>query len=330
MSLVIIKNLVPSAKYSIKCPYTMKPTRIVVHNTANDASAENEIAYMIRNDLDTSFHYAVDDIEIVQGIEENRNSWNAGDGRTGIGNRQGISIEICYSKSGGVKFTNAEKMAVHLIVLILKRYGWGIDKVTKHQDYSGKYCPHRTLDMGWQRFLNMVSAELNPPPVEPPVVPVVYPFPVGSTVYPIEDVNLVKTAGYSDQTPLLLLRGTPCKVIKYHEKNGLYMALADSDGVFYSSAWSNEFTKFSLIDPFMDENKELKEQLSILQASFDQYKEESAEMYQTLNEKYGTLVIEKKTWTNERVQLITELNELKTGRFAWIVELLEKLFPKKS
>ena len=24
-----------------------------------------------------------------------------------------------------------------------------------------KYCPHRTLDMGWQRFLNMIKAELN-------------------------------------------------------------------------------------------------------------------------------------------------------------------------
>ena len=41
-----------------------------------------------------------------------------------------------------------------------KERGWGIDKVTKHQDYSGKYCPHRTLDMGWERFLNMIRAEL--------------------------------------------------------------------------------------------------------------------------------------------------------------------------
>lgn len=30
--------------------------------------------------------------------------------------------------------------------------------MTKHQDYNGKYCPHRTLDMGWQRFLNMVKS----------------------------------------------------------------------------------------------------------------------------------------------------------------------------
>lgn len=28
----------------------------------------------------------------------------------------------------------------------------------KHQDFDGKYCPHRTLDKGWQRFLNMVKS----------------------------------------------------------------------------------------------------------------------------------------------------------------------------
>ena len=45
----IIKNIVSTDKYNIKCPYSMTPSRIVVHNTANDASARNEIAYMISN-----------------------------------------------------------------------------------------------------------------------------------------------------------------------------------------------------------------------------------------------------------------------------------------
>ena len=157
----VVQILCPSSKYSIKCPYAMTPTRLVVHNTANDASARNEVSYMISNNNQTSFHFAVDDVEVVQGIPENRNAWHAGDGGSGIGNRQGLSIEICYSKSGGTRFINAEKNAAKFIAQKLKQYGWGIDKVTKHQDYSGKYCPHRTLDMGWQRFLNMVQSELN-------------------------------------------------------------------------------------------------------------------------------------------------------------------------
>lgn len=156
----IKQNLVPASKWGIKCPYTMDAELIVVHNTANDASAENEIAYMISNNNEVSFHYAVDDREIWQGIPENRNSWNAADGEEGNGNRCGIAIEICYSRSGGEKFIAAEKNAAKFIACKLKEKGWGIERVKKHQDFSGKYCPHRTLDMGWQRFLDMIKAEL--------------------------------------------------------------------------------------------------------------------------------------------------------------------------
>ena len=156
----VYKNLVNPNNYQNKCPYSMKATRIVVHNTANDASARNEVAYMIRNTNQVSFHYAVDDKEVVQGIPENRNAWHAGDGANGIGNRQGLSVEICYSLSGGPRFEQAEKNAAKFIAEKLKQNGWGIDKVAKHQDYSGKYCPHRTLDLGWQRFLNMIQKEL--------------------------------------------------------------------------------------------------------------------------------------------------------------------------
>jgi N-acetylmuramoyl-L-alanine amidase len=156
----IIQKLVPKEKYNIKCPYVMKPEFIVVHNTANDATAVNEVAYMIRNNNQVSFHYAVDDKEIVQGIPENRNAWHAGDGASGKGNRKGISIEICYSKSGGKRFEEAEKLTARFIAHKLVEYNWTLDKVKKHQDFSGKYCPHRTLDLGWQRFLNMIQAEL--------------------------------------------------------------------------------------------------------------------------------------------------------------------------
>lgn len=157
----IKENLVPKDKYAIKCPYTRTPTRVVIHNTANDAPAANEISYMRYNDLEISFHYAVDDVNIVQGIPENRNVWASGDGH-GKGNMEGIHIEICYSKSGGEKFDKAEQNAAEFTASLLKKYGWGIDKVTKHRDYDGKYCPHRTLDRGWQRFLSMVKRYMEP------------------------------------------------------------------------------------------------------------------------------------------------------------------------
>lgn len=151
--------LISKEKYSLKCPYTMNPTCIVVHNTANDASAKNEVEYMQSNNKQTSFHYAVDDKETILAIPLNRNAWHAGDGRNGKGNREGISIEICYSKSGGERFIKAEKRAAKLIASILDEKGWSISRVTKHQDYAKKYCPHRTLDLGWERFLKMIEAE---------------------------------------------------------------------------------------------------------------------------------------------------------------------------
>ena len=149
----------PSSKYSIKCPYGMDPEYITVHNTYNDASAMSEISYMLGNNNKTSFHAAVDDYRVVTGIPFNRNAWHAGDGR-GKGNMKSIGIEICYSLSGGERFEQAERLAAEYIAMLLREYGWGLDRVRKHQDWSGKYCPHRTLDMGWQRFLNMVSSYL--------------------------------------------------------------------------------------------------------------------------------------------------------------------------
>ena len=157
----IIKNLVSESKYSVKCPYSMTPEFIVVHNTANDAPAANEIKYMISNDNQVSFHFAVDDKEVIQGLPLDRNAWACGDGTNGSGNRKGIQVEICYSKSGGARFENAEKNAAKFIAQLLKERGWGADKVKKHQDFSNKYCPHRTLDKGWASFVNMIKDYLN-------------------------------------------------------------------------------------------------------------------------------------------------------------------------
>ena len=120
-----------------------------------------------------------------------------GDGRNGTGNRKSIGIEICYSKSGGERFDNAEKLAAEYIAYLLKQYGWGIDRVRAHQSWSGKYCPHRTLDMGWDRFLNMVRSYLDgvePAPQPEPSADHLYAN--GSTSEIIyEDTSLTKRIG---------------------------------------------------------------------------------------------------------------------------------------
>lgn len=159
----LVQKLIPTSQYATKCPYGMRPKGVTIHNTANDATAQNERDNLARpdNTAEVSFHIAVDDKEAILCIPLERNAWHAGDGATGPGNSSYIAMEICHSLSGGPKFIAAEKRAAKETAALLKTYGWTINNVKKHQDFSGKYCPHRTLDMGWQRFLAMVQAELN-------------------------------------------------------------------------------------------------------------------------------------------------------------------------
>ncbi|OUB78385.1 N-acetylmuramoyl-L-alanine amidase [Bacillus thuringiensis serovar zhaodongensis] len=157
----IRKKLVDPSKYGTKCPYTMNPEFITVHNTYNDATAENEVAYMIRNDNQVSFHIAVDDKEAVQGIPLERNAWHTGDGN-GNGNRKSIGVEICYSLSGGDRYYKAEDNAAIIVAQLMKQYNIPISKVRTHQSWSGKYCPHRMLDEGrWNSFIERVQNAYN-------------------------------------------------------------------------------------------------------------------------------------------------------------------------
>ena len=161
-----ITNVIcPESKYSTKCPDITEKDGICIHNTYNDASAMSEVSYMLGRPEKVSFHAAVDNYRIVIGLPFERSCYAAGDGRYGKGNAHKINIEICYSRSGGEQFEEAEKLAAEYTAYLLKQYGWGIDKVKKHQDFANKYCPHRTLNMGWQRFLDMVSSYLEDKPV---------------------------------------------------------------------------------------------------------------------------------------------------------------------
>lgn len=156
----IRQNLMASSKYYLKCPSESSAAtlnKIVVHNTANDASASNEISYMIGNSNADAFHYAVDDKEIVQGCPLDRGTFSTSNRAYDV---SCIAIEICYSKSGGDRFIKAEENAAEFIASLLKARGWGIDRVVTHQMASGKYCPHRTLDMGWSRFVNKIQTYL--------------------------------------------------------------------------------------------------------------------------------------------------------------------------
>ena len=188
----IVQDLISPSKYETQCPYAMNPQYITIHNTANDASAKNEIAYMKTKDYN-SYHFAVDDVEARQGLPLDRNNFSCGDGAKGTGNRKSIAIEICYSKSGGARYVQAEENCVQLVATLLKKYGFGVDRVKKHQDWSGKYCPHRILaENRWESFKDRIRVALNGG--EPSPTPTPDPTPAGA--FKKGDRVRINTAGH--------------------------------------------------------------------------------------------------------------------------------------
>src|SRR5699024_146002 len=140
----IVNLWTPASKYRIKAPYSMNPNTITVHNTANTASARNEVNYLRNNNNQTSYHVAVDDKEVVQTIPSTRNAWHAGDGGNGGGNSRSLGIEICYSMGNGYsgayssRRRQAEDNAALYIAQLLKQYGWGVVRLTQHYKWTRK------------------------------------------------------------------------------------------------------------------------------------------------------------------------------------------------
>lgn len=194
MGYTLKQQWLPSSKYSLKAPYSMKAEYITIHNTANDASAANEIAYMIRNNNATSFHVAIDDKEAIEAIPFSRNAWHAGDGANGTGNRKSIGIEICYSKSGGSRYKQAEANTIEYVAHALVQLGLTPSKVRYHKEWSGKNCPHRIIaEKREKEFKDAIAKRYeelkNPKPASKPA-----PKPVAPSK-PKDDVYRVKVDG---------------------------------------------------------------------------------------------------------------------------------------
>lgn len=158
-------DLVDKSKWPYKCPFVMDGEFFVVHNagTQSDPNAKS-LNRAIWNTLEEkSWHFSCDESGLVQGLPLNRNGWHAGDGLNGQGNRKGIAIEICrdMQDSNNDNFLIAEQNCAKFMAIYMIEKGWDISHVKKHQDFMDKYCPHKTLDLGWQRFLDTVQAYIN-------------------------------------------------------------------------------------------------------------------------------------------------------------------------
>lgn len=156
------QQLVAKDKYPIKCPHAMKVAYVTVHDTGNCGPAVNEIKYMVTNGNQVSFHLAVDESEVIQGLPFERNSWACGDGATGTGNRKSINVEICRATHVNQSlYKKAEENAVYVVARLLYANQLSIEKLKKHQDWSGKLCPNVLLkEKRWDEFKERVNTVL--------------------------------------------------------------------------------------------------------------------------------------------------------------------------
>lgn len=153
--LKVRQDLIPVDKYRRK-GVKMTPTTLTIHNTANEKStAANERAWLVNkeNKVQASWHYVVDEKEVVLAIPEDEVALHSG---TTAGNYSSISIEVCESGNQDIVWKNA----VGLAASILYRRGWGVDKLRKHKDWSGKDCPRKIIPV-WGKFVADIQETLN-------------------------------------------------------------------------------------------------------------------------------------------------------------------------
>ena len=167
---VVTIDLIDKSLYPYKCPYLMnKPQAIIIHNAATPNGTAKALNNALHNSKEyKSWHFSVDDKDVIESLPLNRNAFATGDGAYGLGNRTGIHIEIAKDNDNDSKeeWLKARDNGAKLAAELLHHYGWGIDNLKKHQDYkmtdgSYKYCPHKILDEGWDDFKFLVSQYLD-------------------------------------------------------------------------------------------------------------------------------------------------------------------------
>lgn len=162
-------DLIDKSLYPYKCPYLINLQAIVIHNAATPNGTAKALNKALHNSKEyKSWHFSVDDKDIIQSLPLNRNAFATGDGTYGLGNRTGIHIEIAKDNDTDSReeWLEARNNGARLAAELLHKYGWGIDHLKKHQDYkmtdgTYKYCPHKILDEGWAEFKALVSLYLN-------------------------------------------------------------------------------------------------------------------------------------------------------------------------
>ena len=127
------------------------PWALVIHWTANENKGADAVAnrgYFNKPTTEASAHYIVDDKQIVRCLPEDEMGYHVGAKSynpdaikqlSSYPNNCTIGIEMCVNVDGN--FQTMYQRTVELAADILKRHGWGVDRLWRHFDITGKNCP---------------------------------------------------------------------------------------------------------------------------------------------------------------------------------------------
>ncbi|MGO4372873.1 phosphodiester glycosidase family protein [Paenibacillus sp. MCAF20] len=162
--LTIKQDLIPVGRRN-RPGYAMKAEYVTIHgtgNTATTADAANHALYL-KGDAaaasPVSWHFTVDDKQIIQHLPITESGWHAGDGTNGPGNRKSIGIELC--ENAGVNRDLVEDNAAMLVAYLLDSTNLPVTAVVQHNKWSGKNCPQlfRSRSGSWETFLVAIEKE---------------------------------------------------------------------------------------------------------------------------------------------------------------------------
>ena len=123
---------------------------IVIHYTSNQGdTAKNNADYFAREKVGASAHYFCDENEIWQSVKDTDTAWHCG-AKTyrhpECRNANSIGVEICMNDKKGNVRQGSIAAAAELVRYLMQRYGVPVDRVIRHYDVTGKYCPGPMVD----------------------------------------------------------------------------------------------------------------------------------------------------------------------------------------
>jgi len=145
------------------------PLYLVYHYVGAVSSAYANAVYFYDVNRGASAHLFVDETQIWQVVEYTDVSWHCGGGRQSnyggaffkkCTNSNSIGIELCCKKdSKGNWYIEPEtlKRAAKLGQYLMKRFNIPANRVIRHYDVTGKFCPQPLLDdKTWSNYKNTI------------------------------------------------------------------------------------------------------------------------------------------------------------------------------